>query len=208
MKRLTLLVLTIALSLTISGCFGGGSGGGGIDDAEIQNAIASRISSFVTAVEDYDVDGMLEFLDEGSFSLTIAEGDDSYDKTYADLEAELEEDEAKQLHWRDAVSEGGHGYVLTMESGTVTYANLSETGAIATLPFTIREQADDPEIEETVTDTGSIICEVVKLQGQWLCRTMTITFDTDLPRALYRAAAWPDSDDEVTVGFGFGRIID
>lgn len=144
--------------------------------------------------------------DEDNFNLTIIEGNSEYDKTYDELETELQEDEAKQLHWREAVSEGGHGYVLTMELGTITNTNISETGAQATVPFTIKEQSEDPEIPETTTDTGTIVFEIVKLQGQWLCRTMTITFDTDLIRAAYRAAAGSDSGDDGASGFAFGRF--
>jgi hypothetical protein len=203
MKRLTLVILAVALSLTISGCFGGG--GSTIDEAGIQNAIALRINAFVAAVEDYDVDAMLGFLDADDFSLTIVEGDSEYDKTYDELETELAEDEAKQLHWREAVSEGGHGYVLTMQLGTTTYTNVSETGAQATVPFTIKEQSEDPEIPETTTDTGDIVFDMVKLHGQWLCRTMTITFDTDRPRAAYRATTGSERGDEAS-GFGLGRF--
>lgn len=98
MKRLILVMLAVALSLAASGC---GGGGGSTRDAEIQAAIGARINAFVTAVEDYDVDSMLAFLDSANFELTIREGlMPEYSKNYAQLEAELRLDEAKQLHWR------------------------------------------------------------------------------------------------------------
>ena len=172
MKRLIILLWISGLVLMLAGCGGGGGG----DDTEIQNAIAAKIDSFRAAVEAYVVDGMLAFLDENDFILTISEdGSTPYDKEYAVLQAELEEDEAKQLHWRGSTP-NGHGYSLTMELGTITYSNLSASGGVATVPFTIKEKADDPPIPETITDTGGMVCEMVNLQGQWRCRRMTINY--------------------------------
>ena len=132
MRRLLPLVLAVVLLFTISGCFGGGGGsGGGIDQTQIQAVIAAEIAAFAEAVEDYEVDGMLGFLDEDSFRLTISEGGSEYDKTYTELRAELEEDESKQLQWRRPTAEGGNGYALTMELGTIVYSNVSATAAQA-----------------------------------------------------------------------------
>lgn len=211
MRRLLPLVLAVVLLFAIPGCFGGGGGTGGIDETQIQAAIGQRIAAFVEAVEDFDVDCMLGFLDEDSFSLTISEGGSQYSKTYAELRAELEADEPKQLQWRRPVSEGGNGYVLTMELGTTVYSNVSETGAQAAAPFTIKERAQNPQIPETTTDTGTIACEMAKLGGQWLCRTMTITYDTDDARVSYRGATSPERGDAQsgtngTIGFGLGRL--
>lgn len=200
MKRLILVMLAVALSLAASGC---GGGGGSTRDAEIQAAIGARINDFVTAVEDYDVDSMLAFLDSANFDLAIKEGlMPEYSKTYAQLEAELRLDEAKQLHWREPVPQG-HGYVLTMTLGTITYTSLTETGALATATFVIEEEADG--LSRVTTDTGTIDCEMVKLAGQWLCRSMTIRFDAVPTRTLSRAALLAGSGDNQT-GFGFGRL--
>ena len=212
MRRLLPLILAVVLLFTVSGCFGGGGGsGGGIDQTQIQAAIAAKIAAFAEAAEDYDVDGMLGFLDEDSFRLTISEGDSEYDKTCTELRAELEEDESKQLQWRKPEAEGGNGYALTMELGTIVYSDVSATGAQAAAPFTIKESAQNPQIPETTTDTGTIACEMVKLGGQWLCRKMTITYDTDDARASYRGAASPESGDaeagdDWTIGFGLGKL--
>ncbi|NLU42646.1 MAG: hypothetical protein GXX08_10620 [Firmicutes bacterium] len=210
MRRLVPLVLVVVLLSAVSGCCW--CGGGGIDTAQIQAAISERIAAFAEAVEDYDVDGMLGFLDESSFSLTICEGDSEYNKTYAELKAELEEDEPKQLQWRRPVSEGGNGYVLTMELGTLVFSSVSATGAQAATPFTIKEQAEFPEIPEETTDGGTIACEMVKLGGQWLCQKMTITYQTViLIEASRRGAASMESGDagsgdDLTHGFGFGKL--
>ena len=212
MRRLLPLILAVVLLFTVSGCFGGGGGsGGGIDQTQIQAVIAAEIAAFAEAVEDYDVDGMLGFLDEDSFRLTISEGGSEYDKTYTELRAELEEDESKQLQWRRPTAEGGNGYALTMELGTIVYSNVSATAAQALAPFTIRESAQNLQIPETTTDTGTIACEMVKLGGQWLCRKTTITYDTDDARASYRRATSPESGDAEsgtngTIGFGFGKL--
>lgn len=95
MRGLLPLILALVLLSVISGCSGGGGGGGGIDKTQIQAVITARITAFTQAVEDYDVDGMLGFLDKDNFKLTISEGDSQYSKTYSVLKAELEEDEAK-----------------------------------------------------------------------------------------------------------------
>jgi hypothetical protein len=55
---------------------GRGGGGGGPKDAEIKQAITVRLNSFKTAVEAYDVEGMLDFLAKNTDTdkvLTIAE---------------------------------------------------------------------------------------------------------------------------------------
>ncbi len=191
MKRLLALLCLSGLVLMLAGCGGGGGGG---DDAEIQEAIAARIHSFKTAVEAYDVDGMLAFLDENDFILTITENGSSYQKTYAVLAGELAADEAKQLHWRAAVPDG-HGYVLAMELGAVAFENLSAAGGMATVPFTIKEKAAD--IPEMVTDTGSMVCEMASLAGVWRCQRLAIHFNP--AKACTNRAAAPG-------GFGFGRL--
>ncbi|NLU42638.1 MAG: hypothetical protein GXX08_10580 [Firmicutes bacterium] len=114
------------------------------------------------------------------------------------------------------MSDGGNGYILTMELGTIVFSNVSATGAQAVVPFTIKEQSENPQIPETTTDTGTIACEMVKLQGQWLCRTMTITFDTGPTKVPHRAGTLPESGNRLvkhlddsnagTTGFGFGKL--
>ena len=168
------------LLLTVTGCGGNkGGGGGGTKDAAIKQAITARINSFKTAVEAYDVEGMLVFIHNtgSNDQLIIADGGlDSYNKDYATLETELREDEGKQRHWRKSPARGGNGYALTMELGTITFSNIKESGAYAVAPFIIKEAAENPFIEQTITDRGHMTCEMVKLQGTWGCQKLTINF--------------------------------
>ena len=90
-------------------------------------------------MEAYDVAGMLDFLAKETGAeriLTIVEEDvASYDKDYTTLESELREDEGKQRHWRKSPAEGGNGYTISMELGTITFSNIKESGAYARRAF-------------------------------------------------------------------------
>lgn len=184
LKRLLLFLGIFGLLLIATGCGDkkdGDGGGGGLKDTEIKQAITARIKSFRTAVEAYDVEGMLDFLHNtgSNEQLIIAEGGVgaySYNKDYATLENELRQDAGKQLHWRKSPAEGGYGYTLTMELEEIIYNKLSAGGADAVVYFTIIEAAQEPFIEPTITDTGHMACEMVKLQGTWRCQKMTIVF--------------------------------
>ena len=169
-QKLILLLVIVGLILLVAGC------DKKADATEIQHDITNSVKSFKTAVQAYDVNNMLRFLVQDiSFQLTISEGNSFYIKDYTILKNELEEDQAKQLHWRQAPPEG-HGYVLIMELGTIIFSNISASGAIATIPFTVKEQVQDPQIPQTVTDAGQIACEMVRLQGTWRCQKMTIIY--------------------------------
>jgi hypothetical protein len=188
LKRLFLFFMIFGLFLMVTGCggkkggSGGGGGGGGTKDAEIKQAITTRINSFKTAVEAYDADGMLAFLEQETNmdkKLTIVEGSDGinkYDKDYTTLESELNQDKDKQRHWRKSPEEGGNGYTLTMKLDAITFSKMKESGAYATVPFTIIEAAEDPFIEPVITDQGHMVCEMVKLRGTWYCQKLTINF--------------------------------
>ena len=63
-----------------------------------------------------------------------------------------------------------------MELGTITFAHLSASGAIAAAPFTIKEEADG--IAQRNTDRGNIVCEMVRRQGKWRCLRMTINYES------------------------------
>ncbi len=134
MKRRLVSSIALLLCLTcslffLSGCKKGGSG---LDTGPVKDAIAAKIEAFKSSVESYDVEGMLAFLaEESNFEgLYITEGNN---QPYA--KSELEEDEQKQLAWRQPAPEG-KGYVLTMELGAITYSNVSQSGAVASVGFT------------------------------------------------------------------------
>jgi hypothetical protein len=198
MQKMTLLLVIVGLLLLVAGC------GKRIDEAQIQQDITEGVNSFKTAVQAYNVANMLGFLvKDVSFKLTISEGTGSYDKNYTTLKTELEEDQEKQLHWRQAPLTG-HGYVLTMELGTIVFSNMSASGAIAMVPFKIKEQAQEPEIPQTVTDVGQIVCEMVNLQGIWRCQKMTIAYyASDKTSAGARNKKTGEEDAQ---GFCFGRF--
>ena len=220
-RRLLLVLALFGLLLLATGCGGQKSGGGGGgDDTGTKQAITARINSFKAAVEVYDADGMLDFLARETGAekiLTIAEeGVGSYDKDFNKLEAELREDAGKQRHWRKSPAEGGNGYTLTMELGTITFSSVKESGAYAVVPFAITEAAQDPLIEPITTDRGHMTCEMVKLQGTWRCQKLTIHFYAPdkvasgemsaLTLTSHHGVRSNGSRTKGTRGFSFGRF--
>jgi hypothetical protein len=198
MQKLTLLLVIVGLLLLVAGC------GKKVDEAQIQQDITEGVNSFKTAVQAYNVANMLGFLvKDVSFKLTISEGTGSYDKNYATLKTELEEDQEKQLHWRQSPPEG-HGYVLIMDLGTIIFSNTSASGAIATVPFKIKELAQEPEIPQDVTDEGQIVCEMVNLQETWRCQKMTIVYYVSDKTSA--GAHSTKTGEDVAQGFCFGRF--
>lgn len=178
LKRLFLFLGISGILLIMAGCnlkvSLGGSG-----DTETTREIEKSINSFKAAVEAYDVEGMLSFLEENppEDPLTIVEGNDRYDKTYETLKTELEEDAPYQLTWRKpSTEEGGWGYTLTMQLGTVIFTRLGTSGANVVVPFSIIE-ASEKLSHEAETDRGHMVYSMVKLQGTWRCRHMTIHFN-------------------------------
>jgi len=210
MKRRLVSSIALLLCLTcslffLSGCKKGGSG---LDTGPVKDAIAAKIEAFKSSVESYDVEGMLAFLaEESNFEgLYITEGNNQpYAKNYATLRSELEEDEQKQLAWRQPAPEG-KGYVLTMELGAITYSNVSQSGAVAGVGFTIKEKAD--EISELVTDTGTMVCTMVKTQGDWRCKRMNINYAVVEQRILFSGAGVEEmTGTEAVAGFGLGSLL-
>lgn len=222
-KPLAFFFVLIGLLLLGTGCGGkkgGGGGGSGTKDAELKQAITARINSFKTAVEAYDVEGMLDFLyNTGSKEqLTIAEeGVGSCSKDYTTLETEVREDEGKERHWRKSPAEGGNGYTLTMKLSTITFSNIKESGAYAVVPFEIKEAAENPSIPPITTDHGHMTCEMVKIQGTWRCQKLTINFYTlnnapsggknALTLASYIGGRGKGSKTKGTRGFSFGSFV-
>lgn len=145
----------------------------------VEQEIKGKIDLFKASVEDYNVEGMLSFLEKGTFRLRITEDGQSYqaEKDYDQLEEELGEDEEKQLRAREDPPTG-YGYKMSMVLGDVTYSNVSEMGASARVPFTIFEESLDFDPVDP-TDTGTISVNMVKTEGEWLCQYMAIDFSYD-----------------------------
>ncbi len=205
-KRLLLLLGISGMLLIIVGCRGDS-----LDNTGTEQAINARIYSFKTAVEAYDVERMLDFLEKNPTKdpLTIAEGRREYTKDYKTLEDELEQDEPNQIYWRKSLSEGGWGYSLTMKLGTITYDKLSASGAVARVPFAIIEASERLSFQEE-TDKGRMICTMVKRQGIWRCQHMIIHFNPDdsppsPSLASYQAVSQANSKEGVK-GFCFGEL--
>jgi hypothetical protein len=219
LKQLFLFLMISGVLLTVTGCGGnkgGGESGGGTNDAEVKQEITARIDSFKTAVEAYDVEGMLGFLHNtgSNEQLIIAdEGLDSYSKDYATLETELREDEGKQRHWRKSPP-AGNGYTLTMKLGAIIFSDIKESGVIVVVPFEIIEAAEDPPIEATMTDHGHMTCEMVKIQGIWRCQKLVINFYdlakskrlSSAPMAIGNVARPARNMAKLTRGFSFGSF--
>ncbi len=161
-----ILIIIVALGLLIlGGCEPK------VDETLIEQEISAKIYSFREAVQAYDVEGMLAFLDQDNFSLTITEDGQSYQglKDLATLRNELAEDEEKQLRWREE-----QGYILTMVLGNISLSNVSKAGAIALVPFEIFEETEG--ISQALTDEGTMVVTMVKMEGDWLCQEMVNDF--------------------------------
>ncbi len=182
MKRTILAVLLVIAVLTMAGCGGGGGGSSSPSSYTTEKTeIEQTLSGFKTAVETYDVNGMLAVFgdpDPSAMVLTIQEGNISYKKSYSTLKKELEEDETNQLTWRKEPVQGGRGYKLDMVLGSYAYSNMSSSGGYASQTFEIWESSENPVIGRTETDSGTIIWSMVKTTGKWKAVSMTITFNS------------------------------
>jgi hypothetical protein len=205
-KKIGLLVVVMILIAGLAGCGGGGSSTGSGAKTVTTSGILTLLSNYETAVEAYDVDGMLDCLDSGSFTLTINEGSYTNTKDYATLKSELEADETKQLAWRKSPTEdtNGHNYKLDLQLGTPTSDNETASGAMVSQSFEVWESSD--EITTAIeTDSGTIVWTLVYRSGEWQATAMTINYNTSTVSAnLLKAAAVATSDSGKR--FGFGRM--
>ncbi len=192
MKYIMYTLTGLIILLLLSGC--------DQVDLEERNDIIAVLDPFETAVESYDVEGMLSILDENQFALTIEEAGFSYDKQFNLLSTELSADEVEQLQWRKSPQEGGHGYTLDMVMGTFTLSKMSGNGGIATQVFEVYESAEDPLIPQLKTDAGTITWEMVRGTGEWKVVSMVISFEgTTVMAGIANLTAKPS-------GFGFGSL--
>lgn len=198
-RRVLLLALAAVALVTLSGCMGGGIAPPPVDEAAVKAAVGAVINDFESAVEAYDVDGMLECLSGAGFKLTLKEAGLSYTKTFEVLEGELRADAPYQLAWRKPENEGGYGYSLDLVLGTQVFSNITATGAIVTQTHEVYESAAKIGIDRLKTDNGTITWHFAKISGAWKATAMTITFEPVQRSA--RAAAMRTSKP---AGFGFG----
>jgi hypothetical protein len=201
-KKVFLLTLIASVLIAVAGCGGGGatvdSGGG---NTAVQTAIASALTGFNTAVDNYDVTGMLSYLAKGNgFQLTISEVGYSYTKTYEQLKKELNDVATDQLNWRKAPPDG-HGYQLNLIlSSLQNFSNVTDTGGIASQTFVVKEMAVDPPISWTQTDSGTITWQVAKIDGVWKVIAMTIAYNNNTNSMAVQSSSSP------VLKFGFGHF--
>lgn len=197
-RRVLLLALAAVALVTLSGCIGG-QAPPPVDEAAVKAAVGAVIEGFESAVEAYDVDGMLACLSGAGFKLTLKEAGLSYTKTFEVLEGELRGDEENQLAWRKPADQGGYGYSLDLELGTRVFSNITATGAIVTQTHEVYESAAKLGIDRLKTDNGTIIWHFAKISGAWKATAMTITFEP-VQRSVYAVAMRAPK----SAGFGFG----
>ena len=199
------MALAAVALVTLSGCMGGGIAPPPVDEAAVKAAVGEVINDFESAVEAYDVDGMLECLSGAGFKLTLKEAGLSYTKDFATLKSELEADEQNQLDWRKPEP---YGYALDLRLGTQTFSNITATGAIVTQTHEVYESATalgiDPD-HPLKTDNGTIIWHFAKISGAWKVTAMTITFEP-VPRAVHAAAMRTPKPERAGFGFGIGIV--
>ncbi len=194
-KRLYFVPLIILCLILIAGC--GRSGSNNYNHPEIEQLI----SNFESAVEAYNVAGMLTCLSDAQFQLTITEAGISYNKDKTTLTTELNNDSLNQTNWRKSVANGGNGYVLDLVLGTPGYSNETTTGAIVTQTFQVYESAVSPSIPRMKTDNGNITWQLAKTGGLWKTTAMTIEY-----QAVSGSASIKASFGSKPSGFGFARL--
>jgi hypothetical protein len=203
-KKINIFVIIIILITCLAGCGGSSTGGG--EKAVTNSAILTLLSNYATAVDAYDVDGMLKCLDSSSFKLTINEGSYTDTKDYNTLESELKSDKDGQLAWRKLSSEdpNGHNYKLVLSLGTAYSSNETSTGAVVKQAFEVWESSDEvnPAIK---TDSGNIVWTLVQSSGEWRATAMTINYNVSTTAAL--AVKGLAVTNATVRGFGYSRVV-
>jgi hypothetical protein len=207
-NKISILAVFIILITLFSGC-GGGSGSSGDGDKAVTNPeILSLLDDFAKVVDAYEVEGMLECLDDSDgFTLTIHEGSYTDTKNYTRLKTELTEDDEQNIQqtWRKTPLDGGNGYVLELIRGTATSGNESPSGAVVKQTFEVYESAVSPEIPRTKTDSGNMVWTLAKTTGEWKATAMVINYNT----SSVNSSTLVVKTDGFTKarGFGFGGKI-
>jgi len=207
-KRIAILAALVAVALTLAGC--GFKPPAQWNETEERERVAEALGSWVTGVEDYDVDAMAgNGILAPDFKLVIQEGSAKpYEKPAAKLMDELLGDEDNQLTFRKSKAKGGAGYQLEFDvDWLITRINKSSAtvngefgvwetieGGLGGLDFT------GGRIENGWwnSDNGLITIELVRTPNAWKMISMTIVFNAG---AASSACAQSDS-----VGLGIGRL--
>jgi hypothetical protein len=211
MKKISFLMFVVILITLLAGCGGGGSSSSpGDGDKTVTNKeILALLDNYKTAVEAYDVNGMLKCLDNsGSFILTINEGSYTDYKDYNALKSELDADKDCQLAWRKSgtADPNGHNYKLELKLGTAVSNNETASGAVVKQTFEVWESSD--EIKTPIcTDSGTIVWTLAQITGEWKAMAMTINYaySTSLAGPAKSAAVSINTSNDKR--FGFGKVM-
>lgn len=205
-KRIAILAALVAVAVTLAGC--------GLkppvqwNEAEEREHVAKALASWVTGIEEYDVDAMAgDGILAAGFKLIIKEGSATpYEKPAADLLKELRDDEGNQLAFRKSKAEGGAGYELDFRANWVIDTINRSSATVNTL-FEVWETIDgglgadeSGHIENGWwnSDKGTIEVTLVRTPNAWKMVSMKIVFDAGVGSD---ACALSDA-----VGFGIGKL--
>lgn len=189
-------ILLLILFAVLVGCSGG-------QNADHRGEIGQEIHAYKRAVEDYNVDGMLAFLDQTEFELTIIDhgSNATYEKDFRILAGELRRDEVLQLDERKDPPVG-QSYALTLSLGSLLYNSINESNYFVTTTFEVYEES--VAIPRKLTDKGKMEFVMVNKNNRWVCNKMVISFDQmddDWIALSVKSFGSPDIN-----GFGFGSL--
>lgn len=200
--KVTLFALLTLVVVFLSGCYK-------TSESTIEDSVADRtviystINSYVSALESYNMNGMLDFLYKEDFLLFITEEEPYavHRKDYEKLKSELGSKEANQLRWRQQPPRG-YGYVLKMELADLVFSDEKATSVMVSTTFEIRERA--AKLPEQVTDRGSMQMHMVLRGNEWLCKEIKISYEPFSNDSFLSLGI--ETVDAHKSGFGFGTF--
>jgi len=158
--------------LLIAGC-GGGDKKSSKEPEFNPNAkglAKDKVLEFITAVKNYDADGMLDFLDVNKFKgLTfLAEG---VVKSYSDLKSDLEGDKVRQLLWFKPLVQNDVKYSVVID--TLQYDFHSYNNASFNASLTIFDKEGQVITKRLILfemlsdrDTNGWVCTEIQIENE------------------------------------------
>ncbi len=207
-KRIAILAALVAVAVTLAGC--------GLkppvqwNEAEEREHVAKALASWVTGIEEYDVDAMAgDGILAAGFKLIIQEGDAKpYEKNAARLMEELIGDTDNQLAFRKSKAQGGAGYQLEFDVDWLI-ARIDKSSATVNGEFGVWETIEGGlggldftggRIENGWwnSDNGLITISMVRTPNAWKMISMTIVFNAGAASAARALSG--------TMGLGIGKL--
>jgi len=211
-KRIAILAALVAVALTLAGC--GFKPPAQWNETEERERVAEALGSWVTGVEDYDVDAMAgNGILAPDFKLIIQEGSAKpYEKPAAKLMEELLGDEDNQLTFRKSKVKGGVGYQLEFDVDWLI-TRINKSSATVNGEFGVWETIEGGlqglnftggRIENGWwnSDNGLITIDLVRTPNAWKMISMKIVFETGVGAGAASAARALSG----TVGLGIGKL--